>query len=46
VEYTERDELESRKRIGKESGINETVVVAKPQNAEYSIFFCEYTFAQ
>lgn len=46
AEYTERDELENGERIGKGSGINETVVVAEPWNAEYSIFFCEYTFAQ
>lgn len=46
AEYTERDELEGGERIGKGSGINETVVVAEPRNAEYSIFFCEYTFAQ
>lgn len=46
AEYTEKDELESGKRIGKGSGINETVVVAELRNAEYSIFFCEYTFAQ
>lgn len=44
--YMERDELESGERIGKGSDVNETVVVAEPRNAEYSIFFCEYTFAQ